>query len=156
MEDNNNLPVKLSDVSKNLIDQIIKEDDPEKLEDLTKLFSMNLRKKNLVRINKLTDLLELIDVEAYQRLADTPDQIKDDDLIKLMDKTQAAINNLENSIKEPQPLIQIQNNEITLNNSGLSRDSRRNVLEAVMSILNEANNAQDVDFVEVSDEEENE
>ena len=156
MEDNNNLQVKLSDVSKNLIDQIIKEDDPEKLEDLTKLFSMNLRKKNLVRINKLTDLLELIDVEAYQRLADTPDQIKDDDLIKLMDKTQAAINNLENSIKEPQPLIQIQNNEITLNNSGLSRDSRRNVLEAVMSILNEANNAQDVDFVEVSDEEENE
>lgn len=125
-----------------LTNKILSENDPAKLEDLTSLFNINQKKKNIARINRLSNLLELIDTEAIERMTAYPDAIDNDQLISYMNATQNAIRTANNSIVQEAPLIQINNTktEISVNSetSGLDRAARARVLEVVNSILNSA------------------
>jgi len=154
-EEKNTLPVpakeKLYLESSELVDQIIKETDPDKIEEMTKIFSLTQRKKDIARIDKLSKLLNLVDDEVANRLVDTPESFRNDDLIKYMSTTQQTITSLENNLTN-KPLIQINNqkNEININDSGLNRESRQKVLDTVMKILNNYNNP---DIIDVEEEE---
>lgn len=151
----------LTEKTADLVDDIIKEENVDKFNDLTALFSMNQKKKNIARIAKLSALLDVIDNETLMRFMDSPEAFDNDQLVKYMDVTQKAITNIENTL-EKTPAIQIntQNNEIHIdgNKSGLNRDSRKNVYEAVMAILDDLknNDAVDVDFEDFTDTEEQE
>ena len=135
-----------------LTNQIINEKDPDKLNELSQLFSMNKRKKDIARSNRLSALLEMIDDEVINRMSAQPDSFDNDQLEKYMKTTQVSINNIEDRINE-QPTIQINNNTTTNVNisagSGLSRESREKVYEAVQSILNNLHDDDDVIDVEV-------
>lgn len=144
--------VDLYDSSNELINKIINENDRDKLNDLTNLFMINQKKKDIVRANKLSNLLNLIDNEVYERVSNEPEMFDNLTLLKYMDSTQQTINNVSQSINQV-PFIQINNqkNEININSnsSGLDRDSRAKVLEVVTAILNGTNdNVIDVDVVE--------
>jgi hypothetical protein len=144
--------VDLYDSSNELINKIINENDRDKLNDLTNLFMINQKKKDIVRANKLSNLLNLIDNEVYERVSNEPEMFDNLTLLKYMDSTQQTINNVSQSINQV-PFIQINNqkNEININSnsSGLDRDSRAKVLEVVTAILNGTNdNVIDVDVEE--------
>lgn len=128
--------------------KILSENDPAKLEDLTSLFNLNQKKKNIARINRLSNLLELIDTEAIERVTAYPDAIDNDQLISYMNATQNAIKIANNGVTQEAPLIQINNTktEISVNpqSSGLDRAARARVLEVVNSILNSAKSDDDV------------
>lgn len=134
--------VDLYDSSNELINKIINENDRDKLNDLTNLFMINQKKKDIVRANKLSNLLNLIDNEVYDRVSNEPEMFDNLTLLKYMDSTQQTINNVSQSINQV-PFIQINNqkNEININSnsSGLDRDSRAKVLEVVTAILNGTN-----------------
>ena len=134
------LTAKLFGDSDELVEQIINEKDPDKINDLTQLFKMSQAKKDVARTNRLSKLLEVIDDEVIMRFTSTPEAFDNDQLLKYMDVTQRTIYNVSDSINKV-PTIQINNhsNEIHINNSGLDRSSRAKVLEAVNSILNSAN-----------------
>lgn len=134
------LTAKLFGDSDELVEQIINENDPDKINDLTQLFKMSQAKKDVARTNRLSKLLEVIDDEVIMRFTSTPEAFDNDQLLKYMDVTQRTIYNVSDSINKV-PTIQINNqsNEIHINNSGLDRSSRAKVLEAVNSILNSAN-----------------
>lgn len=129
----NNLYLEATDI----VNKIIEEQDSSKLEELTKLFTLNQRKKDIARINKLSQLLNLVDDEVTNRLIDAPEDFDNDQLINYMSKTQQAMSAIESSLDQ-KPLIQINNqkNEVNINGSGLNRESRAKVLETVMAILN--------------------
>ena len=133
--------VNLAIEANNLTDQIVKETDPEKLEDLTALFEMMQRKKNMLRINKLSNLLTLVDDEVVMRFTSTPEAFDNDQLLKYMKSTQDTMLALTQDL-EQKPIIQINNqkNEININNSGLDQDSRKRVLEAVQMLLETSKN----------------
>lgn len=136
--------------SGDLVNQIINETDADKIDDLTKLFTINQRKKDIARIDKLSQLLNLVDDEVTNRLVDCPESFNNDQLVKYMTATQQSISTIENTLDQ-KPIIQINNqkNEIHINDSGLNRESREKVLNAVMEILNKANdNVIDVDVEE--------
>ena len=141
-----------------LVDDIIKEEDVDKFNNLTALFSMNQKKKNMARIAKLSALLDVIDNETLMRFMESPESFDNDQLVKYMDTTQKAITNIENTLdKTPAIQINTQNNEIHIDNgSGLNRDSRKNVYDAVMSILNDlkTDGAIDVDYEDIMEEQE--
>lgn len=141
-----------------LVDDIIKEEDVDKFNNLTALFSMNQKKKNIARIAKLSALLDVIDNETLMRFMESPESFDNDQLVKYMDTTQKAITNIENTLdKTPAIQINTQNNEIHIDNgSGLNRDSRKNVYDAVMSILNDlkTDGAIDVDYEDIMEEQE--
>jgi len=127
----------LKEESKDLVAQIISEKDPDKLKDLSALFDMNQRKKNIARMDKLANLLEMVDDEVITRWATEPDSFDNDQILSYMAATQSQINNIKSSM-EKAPLVQINNQKIEINNnnSGLDQDSRKRVQEVVMAILN--------------------
>lgn len=130
----------LAGESKDLVDLIVEEKDPNKLQDLTNLFKQNQLKKNLIRSNKLNNLLELIDDEVIMRVSSNPDLISDRDLLSYMNTTQQAIRNSYNSY-ERLPAIQINNieNSVNISSDKLSKESRNVVMSKVKEILSQLN-----------------
>ena len=130
--------LKLTLEGNDLTNQIIEEKDAGKLEDLTKLFLLNKKKKDLARINKLSNLIDTIDDEVINRLNEEPESFNNDQLVKYMTATQQITDNITQGI-ENVPMIQINNqkNEIHIDDSGLNKESRAKVLEVITSILNE-------------------
>lgn len=152
MEEEKNELVENSDTfdlykqSDDIVNDLIKENDSAKFNDLTNLFKMNQKKKDIYRANKLSNLLDLIDNEVYERVSSMPESFDNYALLKYMESTQNAINTTNQNL-DRQPFIQINNqkNEINFNSSGLDRDSRARVLEAVTAIINGVNNVVDVE-----------
>ena len=118
-----------------ITNNIIKEEDPSKLDELSQLFALNQKKRQLVRVNKMSNLLELVDDEVISRFVNNPDVIEDEDLLKYWRATQDTIKTTDGD--EQLPKITINNTQnINVNSSGLNRESRAKVLDVVNQILN--------------------
>ena len=65
-----------------ITNKIIYEDDPDELDKLTQLFTLNQKKKQIARKNKLSILLDKVDDEVISRIEDKPYSIDDRDLLK--------------------------------------------------------------------------
>lgn len=138
----------LSEESKALIEQIITETDEQKAKDLTYLFNANQSKKTLVRVNKLSDLLDTITDQALARFTNRPDEISNKELFDGLKVVQDLI---ERGQKQASgvtevPLIQVNNqtNEVNIGNgTTLSRDSRERVKAAVLGLLNNLTTTQE-------------
>lgn len=161
--------VDLNQESLALISQIIAETDGQKTRDLTQLFNANQNKKTMVRVNKLSDLLDTITDQALARFTVRPDEISNKELFDGLKVVQDLIERGQKQVSGAgeMPLIQVnqQNNEVTIGGSPstLSRDSRERVKSAVLGLLESiASTAQtttesdiiEVDPVEVTDVEE--
>ena len=95
----------------------------------------------MLRINKMSDLLDTITDQAMTRFTARPDEISNKELLdsmkvvsELIDKGSKQINTQAEA-----PLIQInqQNNEVNMGDTkgGLSRDSRERVKNTVTDLL---------------------
>lgn len=154
--DSEGLPISavgtLAKESNELTDLIISEKDPNKLQDLTNLFKQNQLKKNLIRSNKLNNLLELIDDEVITRVTTNPEQIRDQDLLNYMRATQQSIQDSFNSY-EQLPVIQVNNIENSVNiNTHLSKESREKVINKVNEILAQLNKQDEIIDVETEED----
>lgn len=162
--------VDLNQESLALISQIIAETDEQKTRDLTQLFNANQNKKTMVRVNKLSDLLDTITDQALARFTARPDEISNKELFDGLKVVQDLIERGQKQVSGAGeiPLIQVnqQNNEVTIGGSpsNLSRDSRERVKSAVLGLLESiANTAAtptdeniiEVDPVEVEEEDNN-
>jgi hypothetical protein len=134
-------PQSLNEESKALIDQIIAEKDEQKARDLTYLFNANQNKKTMVRVNKLSDLLDTITDQALARFTSRPDEISNKELFDGLKVVQDLIERGQKQVSGAgeTPLIQInqQTNEVNVggNSSTLNRDSRERVKAAVLGLL---------------------
>jgi hypothetical protein len=133
--------VNLNEESLALISQIIAERDEQKTRDLTHLFNANQNKKTMVRVNKLSDLLDTITDQALARFTTRPDEISNKELFDGLKVVQDLIERGQKQVSGAGeiPLIQVnqQNNEVNIGNSSsnLSRDSRERVKSAVLGLL---------------------
>ena len=153
-------PADLNAESLALINQIIAETDEQKARDLTHLFNANQNKKTMVRVNKLSDLLDTITDQALARFTARPDEISNKELFDGLKVVQDLIERGQKQVSGAgeTPLIQVnqQNNEVNIGGapSTLSRDSRERVKSAVMGLLNSlATSASAADVDEVPDTE---
>ena len=132
--------INLNEESKNLLDLIIAETDERKAKDLTHLFNANQNKKTMVRVNKLSDLLDTITDQALARFTARPDEISNKELFDGLKVVQDLIERGQKQVSGAgeTPLIQVnqQTNEVNIGNNSLSRDSRERVKSAVMALLN--------------------
>lgn len=131
----------LNEESLALINQIVAEKDEQKTKDLTYLFNINQNKKTMVRINKLSDLMDTITDQAVARFTTRPDEISNKELFDglkivqdLMERGQKQVSGVAET-----PLIQVnqQTNEVNIGgtSSSLSRESRERVKSAIMGVL---------------------
>lgn len=138
-----------------LTNQIIGETDTSKLNDLTKLFELNRKKKDIVRANKLSNLLTMIDDEIVTRISTTPDLIKDQDLVKYMQSAQEAISVGSEAGTQITQINITNNTDVNVANTPqLSRESRQRVLSAVQEILSNIDTQTDIVDVQVEKKEE--
>lgn len=158
-------PLSLTEESKALIEQIIAETDEQKTKDLTYLFNNNQNKKTMVRVNKLSDLLDTITDQALVRFTTRPDEISNKELFDGLKIVQDLIERGQKQVSGAGevPLIQVnqQTNEVNLGGSpsNLSRDSRERVKSAVLGLLSSlttqsTTNEEDADIITVDTVEE--
>lgn len=157
----------LNDESLALIEKIIAESDEQKTRDLTYLFNANQNKKTMVRVNKLSDLLDTITDQALTRFTSRPDEISNKELFDGLKIVQDLIERGQKQVSgvNETPLITVnqQNNEVNIGGAGssLSRDSRERVKSAVLGLLDSLTakqtevvaDAEIIEIVENSDEE---
>lgn len=132
--------------------EILDEEDIDRVKDLTNLFNLNAQKRNVMRVIKMNDLLDKVTDQVIERFEKRPDNFSNDDLIKYMQVTENAIDraNKHLNLVEETPQIQLmQNNQVNINiDSDMDRESRERVLNAVRSIL--SSNTSDLsDIIEV-------
>ena len=137
----NTEPFSLNEESKALITQLISETDEQRTKDLTHLFNANQNKKTIIRVNKLSDLLDTITDQALARFTSRPDEISNKELFDGLKIVQDLIERGQKQVSNAGevPLIQVNNqtNEVNIGgaSSNLSRESRERVKSAVLSLL---------------------
>ena len=148
----------LNQESLELINKIIAETDEQRSRELTHLFNANQNKKTMVRVNKLSDLLDTITDQALARFTARPDEISNKELFDGLKVVQDLIERGQKQVSGAgeTPLIQFnqQTNEVNIGNtaSTLSRDSRERVKSAVLGLLNNLTAQQPTVKEEVEDE----
>lgn len=120
-----------------ILDKIVNTNDIDELKDLTHLFNLNQSKKNILRISKLNDLLDKVSDQAMERLDTRAFDISDRDLMTYMQVFQNTIDKSQQNIENAtsQPMIQInQQNNINIEEGGLSKESRDKILSVIDTI----------------------
>ena len=137
---------KLQQEAAKILNELVAENDINKAKDLTYLFNINQNKKTIDRINKQSELLDVLTDQTIKRVKEKPDELSNDDLNKLMKTVADLIEKGQNQINrgEDAPLIQInqQNNEVNMDgkSGGLNRESRDRVKNAVVELLKQMAN----------------
>ncbi len=129
----------LDNQTREIAQQILDEQDVDKVKDLTTLFNLNAQKRNVMRVIRMNELLDKVTDRVVERFEKTPDNFSNDDLIKYMQVTEAAIEkaNKQLNLVDDTPAIQLQqNNQVNVNIiDSLDRDSRERVADALKAIF---------------------
>lgn len=129
--------------------KIMRENNPDKVKDLTHLFNMLQAKKNVARVMKLDGLLDHVSDAMLDRFEKRPDEFSNQDLIAYMNTVQTAIEKATKSVNmvDEAPAIVVNNNtQVNVDNGtggGLDRESRERVADFIKKVLE---NAQKKDY----------
>ena len=122
----------------NIANSLIRETDIDKVKDLTNLFNLNQRKKNVLRLLKYNGLLDTISDQMIERFEKKADEFSNADLLDYMQTIQTAIEKAQKSIDlvSETPAIQLNQNNVTVNvTDNFDRESKERIANAVKSIL---------------------
>lgn len=131
----------LEEKTAEIANQILNETDVDKVKDLTALFNLNQRKKNVVRLMKFNGLLDTISDQMLERFEKKSGEFSNADLLNYMQVIQSAIDRTQKSLDliSETPAIQMNVTQNTLNmnvvDGGLDRDAKERVSDAVKAIL---------------------
>lgn len=129
--------IPLDNATNILAQNIIDEQDVDKVKDLVHLFNLNQAKKNVLRVFKYNALLDTLSDEALKRAQLRSDQFSNGDLVAWMQVAQSAIDRANKSLNlvDDTPAIQInQVNNINVQEP-LDRESRDRIKDAVTAML---------------------
>lgn len=156
MQDENNI-VTLNSSPEELEQKLIQETDIDELKNVINLFNLNIKKKDILRTNKLSNLQDLVTDQMGERLEKNAGAFSNKDLIDYFKIIQESINKADNSLNGVDtPAIQL-NQQFNLNvdnkKDELDKDSRDRVADAVNAILAKMKQPQQEEIVEVEYEE---
>lgn len=123
--------------------------DSDELKNIIDLFNLDIKKKNLVRIEALNELQDLVYEQLEARLLEKPGDFSNKDLLEYFKVFQTTIdNNSKENLQIDVPMQIVQNN-VTVNvedsEAQLSRASRAKVLDVVRSIIGDVSTSEFVD-----------
>lgn len=149
MSDENKLvPINLETPIEELSDRILNETDIEQFDKMKNLFDLNMKKKEIIRLNKLNDLQDLTVEEMSNRLQKRSGEFSNQDLLGYFKTIQESISKSDTSLDgiDVASIKVIQNQlNINMNNEdGLSRESKNKVIEAIRSILDKSTSNEEV------------
>ena len=130
---------KLDRKSEELVEKIVDEQDSDKLKDLVGLFNINQSKKNILRADIYSKLLDKISIQMVERLDKKSGEFSNKDLLDYLTAVRTAIDKSDIAPENINiPIIQ-NNTQVNVNiDSGLSRESKERVIDAVNALLAKA------------------
>lgn len=149
----------LDKTSEDLITKIVAENNSEKLKDLVSLFNVNQSKKNIIRADIFSKLLDKISIQMVERFEKKPGEFSNKDLLDYLTAVRSAIDKSD-IIPEDITIPVIQNNtQVNVNiDNNLSRESKERIADAVSSIMAKLKNnesiidiSEDVEEINVED-----
>ena len=129
-----------------LVNQILAEDDVNKVKDLTHLFNVACVKKDIIRVKTLDNLYDTVISIVAERFEKRPDEFSNSDLISYLQATQNALDKAKksaSSVDETPAIDQQQNNQVNINigdSEKLTRESRDKVIDAIDAFLKRVKN----------------
>lgn len=122
---------------------LLAESNPEKVSDLINLFNLNFAKKNAIRLDTISDLIDVVIDRVKGRLETNSDEFTNKDLIDYLSALmQAADKSGKFADKSGQiPAITFnQQNNVTVNTvDELTQESKKRIAETVEALLNNMN-----------------
>lgn len=154
-QDNDKLVVQPTSTEE-LESKLLSEVDASEVKNIIDLFNLNIKKKNVIRTNKLAELQDKISEQMQQRIEHNADAFSNKDLLDYFKTIEDSIkkSDMSSSVQIP---VQINQQQVNLNmGSELSRESRNKVIAAIQSILSKNQNDDNSfnDVVDVTPEEE--
>lgn len=135
--------------------------DATQLQQVVDLFNLNIRRKDVLRTGKLSELQDRVTEQMEARIVDHADEFSNKDLLDYFKLIQDTIDKSGNIItQENIPAIQInqQNVNIQVGDTKLSSQSREKVMDRVRDVLAQLQKQPqviDVQPSEIKDAEEN-
>lgn len=123
-----------------LKNSLIKEDNVDKVKQLISAFNVNIAKKNILRISKYNELVDLVNNQIGERLSKCPGEMSNKDLIDYLNALNKSIDQSNKSVEmiSDTPAIQINQVNINADKPELSRESREKIMEAVKAIFDKS------------------
>ena len=113
--------------------------EKEDIEQILNIFNLNLKKKELLRLSKLSDLQDSITDQVEQRLYRHADEFSNRDLIDYFKAFQDTITKTSKSADEL-PVVQITQNQLNINvQPEFNQDERQRILNTVRQIIAQSN-----------------
>lgn len=134
----------IEEKNNSILQNLIKEDNPEKIDSIVELFNSNQKKKTALRIEKVSNLLDITLDTLQNRFENRTQEITTKECLDAIKILQDSIEKNQKSIndKPEAPLIQFntQNNSLNINPySNLDKESRDKIYSVVLQLLNGTN-----------------
>ncbi len=140
----------LTSAPDDMLDSIMKEEDLDNLKDIIKLFNLNMKKRDILRSSKLSEVQDKVVEQIAARVEDRPDNFSNDDLLKYYKTIQDTIAKTDTSLdKLETPTIQV-NQQINVGTE-FNTESRKRILDTVNQILKSSQEVLEVEAKEVSE-----
>lgn len=125
--------------SEEIVNSIIDETDSDKLKNLIAVFNSNQSKKDIVRNNVFSILLDKISMQMLERFEKNPNAFSNKDLIDYLNAIKSAKSSRIDTETIDAPAIQ-NNTQINVTMvDGLNQESKERVVGAVQAILKRLN-----------------
>jgi len=160
MEEKENKLLSLTTPTEELTNRILSEEDIDEFNKIKNLFDLNMKKKEILRLNKLNDLQDLTVNEMSERLSKKSGEFSNQDLLGYFKTIQDTISKSNTSMDDvDMSSIRVIQNQLNINinkDNQLPRESKQKVVEVINSILSKAESLDNVIDVEpIQDSEEN-
>lgn len=134
--------ISLATPVEDLEEYLFAEENPENLKNLMELASLGIRKKDILRANKLGELQDKVVDEMARRLENKSGEFSNKDLLEFHKTIQDAINKASKDEVEI-PTIQINQQQINIGTEEepLSRESKARVADVIRALLAKNENA---------------
>lgn len=147
--DNDRKLITLDTPIEELEEKLLKEKDVDNVKNIIDLFNLNIKKKNVIRANKLAELQDSISDQMQKRIESNADAFSNDDLLNYFKTVQQTIEKADTSSEDVKIPVQITQQQINITDSVLDRDSRQRVISAIQSIIARQEVSQPLEEVEV-------
>ena len=117
--------------------KLLSSKNSDEIKDIVQLFNLQLRKKEIIRADVLSELQDQIAIQMQKRINTNADTFSNKDLLDYLNAIQAIINKYDKQDENKLPTIAIQNNVVVAENAtALDKDSRDRVTDLIKSLLN--------------------
>lgn len=132
---------------------ILSTNDFDELDNFTKLFNLNIKKKELLRISVLSDLQDSISEQMRKRIEKNADEFSNKDLLDYFKTIHGTISSSDpNIVVSDKPDIQINQNNVNINlNNDIDDMGRQRVLNAIRSIIANHSEGIEGDIIDVEE-----